>query len=114
MITSYSFGNMVVDGQEFKKDLIILSDGTIHHPWWRKSGHQLTLDDLGPILASLPGILVVGTGVFGLMKPDPAMLEELEGKGVTVKAMPTKKAIAEYNALAAGGEKVAACFHLTC
>ena len=114
MITSYSFGRIEVDNQGFTKDLIILHDGSIHHPWWRKSGHRLTLADLGPVLNQPPKILVVGTGSPGLMKPDTTLVSELSEKGIAVRIMPTKKAVVAYNALLAKGELVTACLHLTC
>ena len=114
MITSYTFGRMEVDGREYGKDLIILPDGTIHFPWWRKSGHRLSLEDLGPVLDAHPKILVVGQGAYGLMKPDTDLAEALSDRGITVKVLKTKKAVAEFNALLTKGEKTAACFHLTC
>lgn len=93
---------------------MILPDGAIHHPWWRESGHRLTLADLDLILDQPPQILVVGTGSPGLMKPDANLVSELLVKGITVRVLPTKKAVDEYNHLLTKGELVAACFHLTC
>ena len=114
MITSYAFGRLSVGGQQFRKDLIILTNGSIHHPWWRVSGHRLTMDDLGPVLTAPPTTLVVGTGASGLMVPDSDLMTKLDGSGIAVKPMPTDEAVAEFNALIASGEKVAGCFHLTC
>ena len=114
MITSYSFGRIVVDGREFRKDLIILPDGSIHHPWWRETGHRLSLADIGPVLEAAPEILVVGMGSPGLMKPESGLVIQLADRGITVKAKSTRKAVLMYNALREGGEDVAACFHLTC
>ena len=92
MITSYTFGRIAVDGREFDNDLIILPDGKIHHPWWRKSGHRLTLADLDPALAAPPRTLVVGTGAYGRMAPDSTVIRDLEKRGITVKLMDTAKA----------------------
>jgi len=36
MIESYSFGQMVIDGQEYTSDLIIFPD-RINSSWWRNS-----------------------------------------------------------------------------
>ena len=114
MITSYAFGRMVVDGREYRKDLIILPGGAIHFPWWRKTGHRLSLEDLVPVLDAAPKTLVVGTGAYGLLKPDEGLSEALAEKGITVKVHKTKKAAAEYNSLLAQGEKTAVCFLLSC
>jgi hypothetical protein len=113
-IESYSFGGIEVDGKRFTKDIIILPDGSVHHPWWRKSGHRLTLADIEPVLAGAPDILIVGTGALEQLVPDEEVQAELEAKGIAVRFLPTKEAVDEYNSRVAGGQKVAACLHLTC
>ena len=114
MITSYAFGKIEVDGREFTKDLMILPDGSVHDSWWRDEGHRLKLKDIEPVLEAKPKILVVGMGSPGEMTPDAALLSQLEIRGIELRSMPTEQAVREYNALLAKGEKVAACFHLTC
>jgi hypothetical protein len=37
MIDAYSFGKMTINGKEFRKDLIILPDGSVLSPWIRRS-----------------------------------------------------------------------------
>jgi hypothetical protein len=113
IIDSYIFGRIVIDGKPYSKDLIIFPDGTVFHPWWRKTGHKVALSDIQEIIATSPDILIVGTGMPGLMKPESAFYRELETMGIETRVMPTKAAIKEYNALAQH-RKVAACFHLTC
>jgi len=114
MIESYSFGRMVIDGDQYTKDLMILPDGTVVHPWWRNAGHELVASDIEALVDASPSILVVGTGSPGLMTPDPTLCTELESRGIRVMVLPTQGAVSEYNALRQRGENVAACFHLTC
>jgi hypothetical protein len=114
IIDSYQFGRIVIGGKPYSRDLIILPDRTILHPWWRKTGHTVTLSDIQEIIAVSPDILVVGTGIPGLMKPDSAFCQELEIMGIETRVMPTGTAIKEYNTLQARHLNVAACFHLTC
>ncbi len=114
MIESYSFGKMVIDGREYTKDLMILPNGEVVSPWWRKTGHELVASDIEVLVEARPGILVVGTGSPGMMKPDPCLRSALEASGTTMVAMPTKQAASEYNSLREQGENVGACFHLTC
>lgn len=114
MVTAYSFGRIVVDGREYRKDLIILADGSVYHPWWRGEGHSLTHDDMEAVMAAPPDIVVVGTGAYGRMSADKSLLDWLESAGVTLKLLPTDKAVAEYNSALESGKKVAACLHLTC
>ncbi len=114
MIDSYSFGSIVVEGEEFRKDIMILPDRTVIHPWWRKSGHALEMSDIEPIVDSRPSLLIVGTGSPGLMQPDPTLTAELQAKGIATQVMPTPDAVAEFNNLVSQNKPCAACFHLTC
>lgn len=114
MIDSYTFGEMVIDGHRYGKDLIVLPDGNVIHPWWRHAGHELVVDDLKELLETSPKILVVGTGNPGMMKPHPTLCSDLQSQGVKMIVLPTEQAISEYNALLQSGEMIGACFHLTC
>jgi hypothetical protein len=114
MIDSYSFGKMTVNGKEFRKDLMILPDGTVSSPWIRKSGHRLVLEDLKPVLESSAKTLVIGTGKPGLMRPHASLIGDLKEKGITAMVMTSKRAAEKYNALSETSDGVAACFHLTC
>lgn len=114
IIESYSFGQMIIDGLEYGKDLMILPDGEIVCPWWRKTGHELILVDIEVIVTAKPSILVIGTGSSGLMRPATGLSTILKAKGIGTVILPTKQAANEYNSLKAKESKVAACFHLTC
>ena len=114
MIDAYSFGRMTVNGKEYRKDLIIFPDGKILSPWWRKSGHKLTLDDLDVVLKKDITTLVIGTGKPGMMKPDTSLIADLQQKGIKATVMSSSKAMDEFNNLSSRSDNVAACFHLTC
>ena len=58
-IDSYRFGHIVIDGQVYSQDVIILSDRVIRD-WWRGSGHILHPDDLLLVFEASPKVLVVG------------------------------------------------------
>jgi hypothetical protein len=73
-IDGYRFGHIVVDGEEYTRDVIILPRRVIPN-WWREEGHALVLNDLGDVLDELPGRLIVGTGASGQMRPDPGTLD---------------------------------------
>jgi len=110
----WAFGMMEVDGHIFRKDLMIFPDGSIDHPWWKVSGHVLTIADIQPILASHPAILVVGTGDSGMMKSNAQFVQELEAKGIQAIILPTTQTVQEFNRLSTKAEPYAGCFHLTC
>jgi hypothetical protein len=112
-INKFSFGTLVIDGKTYTDDLIILPDGKIVKPWWRKRGHQLTMDDLHDLIDSSPEVIVAGTGVSGNMVPDYNLMKDLSRLDIELIAEPNDKAIELYNKM--GPEKrVGACFHLTC
>jgi len=112
-ITHYSFGKMIVNGNEYTSDLIILPD-RIHQSWWRKEGHSLCIEDLTEIFKSDIDILVVGTGAYGRMRVSDEIINELKKKGIETYPEDTGKAVDLFNKLIEEGRKVAGAFHLTC
>jgi hypothetical protein len=110
-IDEYSFGRIVVDGEEQTRDVILLP-GRLVANWWRANGHSLVLADLADVLDELPGRLLVGTGAYGQMRPEPETLEQLRKRGVDVEALPTGEAVQRYGEL--DPAHTAAALHLTC
>jgi hypothetical protein len=110
-ITAYDFGRVTIDGREETRDVIVLPERVVRG-WWRKEGHGLVLEDLDEVLDELPERLVVGTGAYGQLRPDPATLETLHARGVEVEALPTAEAVRRYAQL--DPRKTAAALHLTC
>ena len=83
-IDSYKFGEIVIDGQTYDRDLLILAD-RVASGWWRAEGHKLTLADLGEVLADPPQVLVVGTGRYGRLSVLPETQQALAahiGEGI--------------------------------
>jgi hypothetical protein len=110
-IADYRFGSVVVDGEELTRDVIVLPERVVRD-WRRAAGHELVLADLEDVLAELPPRLVVGTGAYGRLRPDPRTLELLRGRGIEVEALPTDEAVRRYGELDPG--RTAAALHLTC
>lgn len=112
-IDSYKFGKIVIGEKIYRKDLIILHDNTIIHPWWRKKGHQLSFEDLNQIIKSKPELLIVGTGKFGIMTVPDELRKQISAEGIKLELEKTEKAVQIYNENA-GKFKTAACLHLSC
>jgi hypothetical protein len=110
-IEEYRFGHVVVDGAEQTRDVIVLPDRVLTN-WRRADGHRLVLDDLRDVIDELPERLVVGTGAYGRMRPEPEALRELGHRGVEVEALPTDEAVHRYGEL--DPRRTAAALHLTC
>jgi hypothetical protein len=110
-IEDYAFGRVLVDGEEHRRDLIVLPHRIVSG-WWRRNGHALVLEDLEDVLDELPERLVIGTGADGQLKPDPAALEALRERGIEVEAVPTGEAVRLFAEL--DPTRTAAALHLTC
>ncbi|MCK5561263.1 MAG: Mth938-like domain-containing protein [Thermoplasmata archaeon] len=113
MIDSYSFGKIVIDGQEFQSDVIVYSDH-VNNNWWRKSGHVLNKDDLRDILSHELEILVIGTGSAGMLKVPVKTKSYLEDKNIELIIAKTSEACTKFNELLATNKNVVGAFHLTC
>jgi hypothetical protein len=110
-IEEYAFGRVLVDGEEHRRDLIVLPHRVVRG-WWRREGHGIVLEDLEDVLDELPERLVIGTGADGRLRPDPAALDELRSRGVQVDAVPTGEAVRLFAQL--DPSRTAAALHLTC
>ena len=110
-LEDYRFGRLTVDGQEHTRDLIVLPDRVVGD-WWRRDGHALAMEDLDEVLDELPARLVLGVGAQSQLRPDPAVIEQLERRGVQVECLPTEAAVRRYGEL--DERRTAAALHLTC
>jgi hypothetical protein len=111
-IESYRFGHMVVDGEGYSSDLILVPDRVIPN-WWRERGHQLSPRDLEEALAAQPEILVVGTGANGVMNVPQGTRQVIRQAGVELRTAQTDRAWRLYNELREK-RRTAGAFHLTC
>jgi len=111
-VESYSFGQMVVDGQKHTNDLILLPHRVVPN-WWREEGHRLSSEDLQDVLAARPDVLVVGTGAHGVMEVPQQTRKAVSEAGIDLRIADTGKAWRLYNEEQARRE-AAGAFHLTC
>jgi hypothetical protein len=110
-LENYTFGRILVDGEEQTRDLIVLP-GRVVTGWWRRDGHSLAMQDLDEVLDELPERLILGCGHDGRLRPPAAVIEELERRGIAVEALHTGDAVRRYGELDA--KRTAAALHLTC
>jgi hypothetical protein len=112
-IEKYSFGRMIIDGQNYGNDLMICGD-EIKRNWVREEGHLLKSDDLAWIVEKKPDLLIVGKGSSGRMKIDDSARSYLSERGIEIWLGTTDEAVDYFNSKQGGSELVAAAFHLTC
>ncbi|MBS3790545.1 MAG: hypothetical protein KGY66_06485 [Candidatus Thermoplasmatota archaeon] len=109
-IEDYSFGKIVIKGELYSDDVILLGKKVIDG-WWRKRGHRVAKGDLTKIIEYDPDVLIIGTGNSGRMKVPSELPKKLEFE---VESYPTGKACDRYNKLLQSDKKIAGGFHLTC
>jgi hypothetical protein len=112
-IDSYQFGKIVIDGVDYSSDCIILGN-SVQANWWRKQGHLLSAEDLQPIIAAKPTVLIAGCGASGLMKISDEARHVLLEEDIQLEAVDTAKAVERFNELSQTGVNIAAALHLTC
>ena len=110
-LEGYSFGRIVVDGEEHTRDLIVLPHRVLMN-WWRREGQSLAVEDLTEVEDELPEKLILGTGAHGRLRPPRAVIEELERRGIDVEVLQTDDAVRRYGDL--DERRTAAVLHLTC
>ncbi len=111
-VDDYRFGSIVVEGREYKNDVIIFPN-YVESDWWRKSGHELCLKDLASVLDSRPRTLIVGTGHNGRMKVLDETTDRLRDIECELVVRKTAEACEVYNARR-DEDGIIACLHLTC
>ncbi len=92
----YEFGRIVINGQEYQHDLIILPDRIIH-PWRRFEGHSLDPADMKDICSEKVNFLVIGTGAYGLMKVKGEVKKKALDLGLSLIIQPTFQAVESNN-----------------
>lgn len=111
-IDTYDFGKVVIDGKSYDSDVILLPDRVLDH-WCRKVGHRLQVEDLDAVLERSAPLLVIGTGMHGMMKVPEETVAYLKGKGIESLALKTREACSAFNEHGKKGSVIGA-FHLTC
>ena len=112
IINSYQFGQIVINGEVHKKDVIILPTHVIGN-WWRQAGHNLQISDLQDVMIAQPEVLIIGQGAYSRMHVDPEVPGTLRTAGIKMISLDTSEACEEYNKRSKTS-KVAAALHLTC
>ncbi|MEW6173339.1 MAG: Mth938-like domain-containing protein [Bacillota bacterium] len=110
-ISSYGFGEVVVDGKRYTEDIIIFPQRVAE--WWRKQGHVVEIADLKEAILVKPQVVILGTGAYGAVRIRPEVEKYLNSENVRLIALPTREACARYNELHKQNLVVAA-LHLTC
>ncbi|MBN2122473.1 hypothetical protein JW721_05480 [Candidatus Micrarchaeota archaeon] len=127
MIEEYSFGRIVISGKEYSNDVILIG-GKVYPEWWRRKGHFLSREDLGPILKAQIRTLIIGKGYNSVMRIGEDVREYCREKGIELIELGSREAVEKVNELMWGkrhatkddadsakpAKGIAAGIHLTC
>ena len=111
-VESYRFGRIVIDGQVYAGDLLLLPSGVLPG-WHRGRGHALGPGDLAAVRDAKPNLLIVGSGAYGRMQVTRQVHDFCAKQGITLLVLETGAACREYN-LQRANQHTAAALHLTC
>jgi hypothetical protein len=109
-IDSAKFGEISIDGKVYYSDVAV---------WWNgkvalaSKSHEFDILRLQELAGKKPDIIVVGTGMQGMLKVLPEVKQVCDDDNLTIYYDPTPKAIDMFNGLILQGKKVAGFFHLT-
>ena len=106
-IESYRFGQIVIDGRRYVRDVIVYLDH-VDDRWWREEGHSVAPADVWEVVEARLQVLVIGQGAVGRMEVPDETMQMLETAGIQVIAEPTGQAWETYNRLREARRTVAA------
>ena len=117
-IESFKFGSIAVGGKTYRRDILMLPDGTVKRR--RDSirfgigSHVIKKGEIDELVKANPEVVVVGTGTNAWAQlASDAELCAKEAK-VELVALPSQKAVGKFNQLIDEGKRVAALIHITC
>lgn len=112
LIDSYQVGEVVVDGDLYTEDLVVLPDRVLPN-WHRENGHLLHLGDLREALDEMPEVLIIGTGDNQCMRVAEEVTAHARAAEIELLVYDTRDACRTFNALI-GRRRAVAALHLTC
>ena len=104
-------GSAMVNDRRLAASFILAPDRLIEH-WAVRDIRELRADDLTPLLALQPELIVLGCGARQTFPPAETMAACL-GRGIGVETMINASAARTFNVLAGEGRRVVAGFILT-
>ena len=113
LIEDFSFKRVVIRGKVYNKDVIVMSDGVVRHPWKRRRRHICSMVDLD-FGGRRVDHLIIGRGTEGKISVDMEVFTSFDG---SVSTGDTVDAIAKFTSLSqqlkGTGERVAAYLHVS-
>lgn len=110
-IEKYTFGKLVINGKSYGDILIV--DGDFVTRDWKYGSHRLSETEAKKLMVGNPDMIIIGTGMYGVMSVDKKIQKELEHV-CELHITDTSRAVDMFNRVVAEKKKVNAMFHTTC
>ncbi len=116
-IESLSFGSITVGGKRYRRDIILLPDGTVKQRkggFWMFGSHSFKKNEIEELSRAGAEEIVIGTGTnskAGLSNEAKSYVGQAQ---LQLHTLPSYEAVPEFNHLVDLGKKVAAIIHITC
>ncbi|TKJ17119.1 hypothetical protein CEE44_01120 [Candidatus Woesearchaeota archaeon B3_Woes] len=111
MIENFTFGKIVIDGENYE-DIKIIGDRVL--PWHYIIHHTVTQQDIVEIFGDDPEYVVIGIGTSRDVHVDKDVIELAKERNINLVIEDSEKACQKYNKLKQEGKKVNAIIHSTC
>jgi len=110
LIRSYGHNEVRIGETVIRSSCLVKADRIVSD-WRPRSVAELSLDDLQPVLALQPEVVVIGSGPKQAF-PAPEILGAVMSRGIGCEVMDTGAACRTYNILASEGRTVVAALLL--
>ncbi len=108
-IEKFSFGTVVINGNEYKQDVFVTNDSVEE----KENSHKITKDDLDKILLYEPDIVVIGRGTSNNVEIPDEIKVMLAQNNIKLIDGKTPDVIEKFNKLVSKN-KIVGILHLTC
>lgn len=103
-------GGVLVNERRLERSFI-LAPNHLDEEWRPRSTDDLKPEDLDPVLALAPAVVLLGSGAR-LKFPEPAVMAACLTRGIGIEVMDNAAAARTFNVLAGEGRRVVAAFLL--
>jgi len=111
------FGSIIIDGEKYFEDVVILSDGAVKkrgHNFLVFGSHNIRKEEVEELAQGEPESIIIGTGIYGIAGLATDAENWAKEKNVNLIVQPSHDAVAKLDELSRQGRSVAALIHITC
>jgi len=116
-VDSLSFGSIVIEGKKYRRDVSLLSDGSVKQRkgcFWIFGSHNIKRQEIEELSMAGAEACVIGTGTNSQAKLSKEAKSFAEQAKLELHILPSRQAAPKFNQLLETGKKAAALIHITC